>query len=321
MAAIYESLSIIVPVYNAEKYICKCVNSILSQLEVCTQIILVDDGSTDSSGVKCDTLAMKNENIFVKHIKNMGPGNARNVGLRYAKADYITFLDADDFLDNRHYYAGLIAEMKYDNLDIVQGRYYTVFNNSEKKMKKKEHAVIISGNENCCYEYMKKIFFDNYLWNKIFTKEAVNGIEFPQLYYSEDQCFLLQVFYNANKVGTSELIGCCHLLEKNSLCNVEFNERKLDALRAIKIMDTFLADKSLNYKNILSIDACSYVVRFYAYVNNENKENLKSIFFDYYSNFLTCSDVKISLKKKGLVICFRLFPQITSYLIKLVRLK
>ena len=91
-----KSLSIIVPVYNCEKFLNQCVESILSQQFEDYELLLIDDGSTDSSGQMCDKWAANDEKISVFHIANAGVSNARNIGLSSADGKYITFIDSDD---------------------------------------------------------------------------------------------------------------------------------------------------------------------------------------------------------------------------------
>ena len=91
-------VSIVVPVYNVELYLEKCVNSIVNQTYQNIEIILVDDGSTDGSGIKCDELAQKDNRIIVIHKENGGLSDARNVGIEKATGDFYVFLDSDDML-------------------------------------------------------------------------------------------------------------------------------------------------------------------------------------------------------------------------------
>ena len=94
--------SIIIPVYNVEKFLQECVNSVIEQLFKNYEIILIDDGSTDESGIMCDRFAENNKNIFVIHKKNGGPSEARNVGIEKASGDYLLFLDSDDYWDDKY---------------------------------------------------------------------------------------------------------------------------------------------------------------------------------------------------------------------------
>lgn len=93
-------ISIIVPVYNVEKYLRHCLDSLLKQTYKNIEVIMIDDGSKDSSGQICDEYANKHENFCVIHKKNAGLGMARNTGLEYVHGEYITFLDSDDYLES-----------------------------------------------------------------------------------------------------------------------------------------------------------------------------------------------------------------------------
>lgn len=91
-------VSFIIPVYNAEKYLHPCIDSVLHQLKNC-ELILVDDGSTDSSGEICDTYASEYQKVKVIHTENRGPSHARNLGVDNAQGDYIVFMDSDDYIN------------------------------------------------------------------------------------------------------------------------------------------------------------------------------------------------------------------------------
>ena len=93
-----ELVSIIVPVYNVEKYIDRCINSIIDQDYANWELILIDDGSTDNSGKRCDQYASERSNIYVIHQKNQGVSTARNVGIQIAKGEYFLFVDSDDWI-------------------------------------------------------------------------------------------------------------------------------------------------------------------------------------------------------------------------------
>ena len=98
-----DSISIIVPVYNVEKYLEKCIDSILNQSYQNLEIILIDDGSTDNSGSICDEYKKKDQRVQVIHQKNQGQSSARNAGLNIAKGSYIGFVDSDDWIEQNMY--------------------------------------------------------------------------------------------------------------------------------------------------------------------------------------------------------------------------
>ena len=114
-----ELISIIVPVYNVEKYLEKCVNSIVNQTYKNLEIILVDDGATDSSGKLCDKLAKIDNRIKVYHKENGGLSDARNYGVERATGDYIGFVDSDDYIDSEMY-GKLYEAIKKENVDVAE---------------------------------------------------------------------------------------------------------------------------------------------------------------------------------------------------------
>ena len=113
-----EKISVIVPVYNVEAYLERCVESILHQTYTNFELILINDGSTDSSGKICDDLANQYENIKVYHIENAGVSNARNLGIQLATGAWITFIDSDDFVTN-DYLATLASAVEGEHVGFV----------------------------------------------------------------------------------------------------------------------------------------------------------------------------------------------------------
>ena len=113
-----EKISVIIPVYNVEKYISRCLDSILNQSYKNVEIIIINDGSTDKSGLICDEYSKRYDNIRVFHKENGGVSSARNLGITVAKGEYITFADPDDFL-NKDMYKILYDNAKNNNSDIT----------------------------------------------------------------------------------------------------------------------------------------------------------------------------------------------------------
>ena len=113
-----EKISVIVPVYNVEAYLERCVESILQQTYAHFELILINDGSTDSSGQICDHLASQYENIKVYHIENAGVSNARNMGIQLATGSWVTFIDSDDFV-TQDYLATLASAVEGVNVGFV----------------------------------------------------------------------------------------------------------------------------------------------------------------------------------------------------------
>lgn len=125
--------SIVIPVYNVEKYLSGCIESVLSQDYKEFELILVDDGSTDNSGIICDEYAKKDDRIKVIHKKNGGVSDARNVGIENAKGDYLIFLDADDYME-KSALAEIENKVVLEQSEIIMFSYNILFENKEKSM-------------------------------------------------------------------------------------------------------------------------------------------------------------------------------------------
>ena len=127
-----NKISIIIPVYNVENYIERCIDSLISQSYINLEIILVDDGSTDKSGEICDRYAVVDNRIKVIHIKNSGRGEARNIGLSQANGQYIGFVDSDDWVE-KDLYKYLIENIEETKADISICAYYECLDDIKNK--------------------------------------------------------------------------------------------------------------------------------------------------------------------------------------------
>lgn len=188
-------LSVIIPVYNVEKFLRKCVESIVSQ-ECNLEIILINDGSKDSSPQLCDELAREFPNVFVHHQENQGVSAARKKGLDFARGHYVTFVDSDDYVDSRMYKT-LLA--KIDDADIIQCSVNYVNVDGRFISKTHQTSKIISGRD-CAIIYAQRKFVSDFLMDKLYRKDLFDGVDFPCFSHSEDYCILTQLFAKASKV-------------------------------------------------------------------------------------------------------------------------
>jgi len=197
-----ELISIIVPVYNVEKYLNKCLDSIMTQTYKNLEIILVDDGSTDNSGMICDEYSRKDNRIKVIHKANGGVSDARNKGLEIASGDFIGFVDSDDWIDC-DMYKFLYEGIKTYNADISICGHYDVCYNEILHITHVKKTIIY----NRC-EAIEELVNDNtfrcYLWNKLFKKNLFNKIkfpiEFPIVRTNEDKAVMYKLFDQANTI-------------------------------------------------------------------------------------------------------------------------
>ena len=190
-------LSVIIPVYNVEEHIRKCVNSILINKSRNIEIILVDDGSSDKSGVICDQIAEADSSVRVVHKKNGGVSKARNTGLAVAKGEYIGFVDSDDYVAG-NYVDSLIEVLDTESPDIVQYGFERISNKKSYKVcaaRKRSY----SRNSN----YILKEYYAHGVWSYFFRSDLIrqNQIVFPEnIAYSEDQAFIAKCFLVSSSI-------------------------------------------------------------------------------------------------------------------------
>ena len=174
-----ELISVIVTVYNIEKYVERGVNSIINQTYKNLEIILVDDGSTDSGAGICDELAERDDRIVVIHKKNGGPADARNAGMAVAKGNLIGFVDGDDWIDEDMYEKMYSAVLEQD-ADMAVCRYRQVYKDLTQD-DSVDRVILFEGQEALQYyvEEREEYNIQNAVWNKLFRRELLKGINFP----------------------------------------------------------------------------------------------------------------------------------------------
>lgn len=199
-------LTVVVPIYNVEKYLRKCVDSILAQTYSFIKVILVDDGSTDKSGAIADEYAVRYDNIQVIHQKNQGLSGARNTGIDNCKTELIAFVDSDDYIEP-DMYENLVRMLDEDNADIsiggvfrenAFGKGYSVYPNGIEKVFSKEEAMI---------ELNSLRYFNMSVCNVVFKTALFNmsaygdeEVRFPIGKKSEDEYTVHKLYARTNKV-------------------------------------------------------------------------------------------------------------------------
>ena len=203
-----DKISVIIPVYNVEKYIHQCLDSVINQTYKNLEIILIDDGSTDKSGGVCDEYANRDKRIKVIHKQNEGVSQARNTGLDICTGDYIAFIDPDDFIQE-HTYEILMNYIKQNKADIVWFDYffYSLSENNSKIVKRNmfNKKIFYNLNTNTNRETFAKDLFQKYhlaghCWNKLYKKKIWNDIRFPYKMRCEDGYVLMPVLMQAKNI-------------------------------------------------------------------------------------------------------------------------
>lgn len=218
-------ISIIVPVYNAEQYLCKCIDSILSQTYSNWELLLIDDGSKDSSGEICKSYSLKDKRIKTFSQKNSGPGAARNKGLDKANGEFIVFVDSDDWVDS-NFLADYVKNSKFDI--VYQGHYKET----------KEGVIAVNKlsfevNKDYITEAIIKLWktdYFGYTCMKMFRRDIIehHHIRFAEgIYFREDTLFTAQYFQYVESVKAMPVANYHYRYIETSLQHTRFDAKEM----------------------------------------------------------------------------------------------
>lgn len=295
-------ISVIIPVYNVENYLEKCIQSLMNQTYKEIEIILIDDGSTDSSGIICDKLAHKDKRIVVKHIKNSGVSNARNVGLNISKGDYIGFVDPDDFVASEMY-EKMMNKIKENNYDIVCcNNYYGTPKNYKINMPLKKDIIM----NNLEYqEFCLK--YGGTVWNRIYKKKLIATTKFSsKIFVLEDLLFNLEISnqkiktYYINEPYYYYYINTEGALRKKTSKNI------ISSFYAQEEIIKIAEKNALSCSNILKLNYIFYVKYHHKYILDNDKlcQRFNKISKDYLKDKVFIKKAPLLLKLKTFLIYY-----------------
>ena len=312
-----ELISVIVPVYNTEKYINRCIDSIIKQTYNNIEIILVDDGSTDESLKICREYANKDNRIKVLHQENSGVSSARNQGINIMKGEYFICIDSDDWIEP-NMIENLHNDIKKYNADISICNFYINTESGEQNIKnelKKEELILTDIKE--MYENLfNEKMFGGYLWNKLIKTSIVKNDKEKILFnekiaIEEDVLFLIDVLKKCNKICYSSSEVLYHYFQRNSSA-VRFNY-KLKDLTKIEVLEEKLKIKEeydikslnrLEYDYIFLLNQAIFIAKDNKVDNNVYKEKLKIANKKYYE----IATKEVDIKRRIKLIIITIFP-------------
>ena len=223
-----ELISIIVPVYNVEEYLDRCIQSVLNQSYKNIEIILVDDGSTDKSLEICNKYK-KETKIKVFHKKNGGLSSARNFGMKKIKGKYIYFLDSDDYISINTIEI-LYNSLKNNNGDISCAKELFVYDSVTNLEANKDFGVINYTSENALESILYMNGISNSACNKLYKKELFNNIIFPEGKLYEDLGCIYKVIGKANKIVFNNVFLYNYYIRKGSITHSKFKTNEMDSI-------------------------------------------------------------------------------------------
>lgn len=270
-----KKISIIVPVYNAEKYLGRCVESIINQSYNNFELILIDDGSTDRSALICDEFAKKDDRIKVYHIENSGPAVARNIGLSMISGAYLTFVDADDQVINDSY-SKLIKELEELDVGMIISSWRVTKENNIYEVYL-DDDILPSGEMIGLISINDEKYGGGYPWNKLINIEKIKN-KLPKfnnsLYVYEDKVWVLELLKHIDNVKLTKTISYNYYIYSSSLSHssMKIYEKMENKLDALNIILRLLKSENSNYINEFYLIYYASIINFNFIAIKEKKE-------------------------------------------------
>jgi glycosyltransferase involved in cell wall biosynthesis len=237
-------ISVIIPVFNVEAYLPKCLDSILCQTYENLEIIVVNDGSTDNSPQICEEYANKNSRIKVINKKNGGLSSARNAGLNIATGKYIGFVDSDDFIEKDMYEKMLNAMLEH-SANLVICNYF-----SDREIKYPCEKSMLA-NADFVFRLYLKDNLQAFAWNKLYPRETFNEIRYANGILFEDMDIFLPILEKSKKIVLLNDKLYHYIQRKNSITNSKFNQKQMKCLEIIESYKEYSGSLGGIYDNLL----------------------------------------------------------------------
>lgn len=317
-------ISVIIPVYKVEKFLRKCINSVLSQTYQNLEIILIDDGSPDNCPNICEEYAAIDDRIKVVHQKNTGLSEARNAGIRIARGEYIGFVDSDDYIDITMY-EKLFDLLKNTDADMAMCNAQQISecgNAIEDNWRKNIYDGVLTREQ--IFEKLVKRESAYYVtaWNKLYKRSIFENIVYPKGKLHEDEFVIHEILYLCNKIVITKEVLYYYVQRESSIVSQKVTYKRLDAVEAVYNRLQFCKEKEELEKYIPRVGEhlCEVYVNIIGKVKIQNKNEqlrLNRIKEMYKEAYGYCKKELFTLKKQ---IKFR-FPKICSMIIMYRSLK
>lgn len=288
--AIQGKISVVVPAYNAETTLQRSIESILNQSYSNIEIIIVDDGSEDQTREVAQTLREKDDRIRIIHQTNSGVSAARNKGLETATGEYITFLDADDYMESE-VYEKMVAEMERDRLDIVSAAIKEVYNGDVIKIRNNpDNCPVISGIRALCNMFSYQGGIRTVVWDKLYRKECVKEIRFDINYkFGEDTLFNCQAMLECKRYGQISYVGYTYDHRESKATGQRYNRDSMCNVSVIEDMQELVDISSVSKMDIVKEYLMRYRITIYRQLFQSLLRDYSDIYIDDYLYLKRCA--------------------------------
>lgn len=300
-----ELISIIVPVYKVEKYLEKCVKSILKQTYTNLEIILVDDGSPDKCGQLCDELAKTDDRIKVFHKENGGLSDARNYGVERANGEYIGFVDSDDYI-HECMYEELYKAIKKSGTSIAECGVTRVYKNTLRPHYEGGDYFLVLDREGYLKEYLENKRLYGSAWCKLIHKDLAKKIKFPIGKIYEDAFYTLELLKIVDRYTLISGNYYYYYIRENSITTRPFSSKDMDYIEIMELISEYTLNKFPIYKEQLLVRLTfAYISIFNQLLEVDNykrkseykilKDKLKDNYFKVLSNKKAPKNLKAAM--------------------------
>ena len=268
-----DLITVVVPVYKVEKYIDRCVNSIIDQTYKNLEIILVDDGSPDKCGKICDDYAKKDDRIVVIHKENGGLSDARNAGIHAANGKYITFIDSDDYIKND--YVEFLYNLIIENDVMISICSHTVIYDTGLKIEKETGEFSVLDTKTA----IKRILYDDNIdisaWAKMYDIKLFDDIEYPKGRLFEDSAVTCRILSKCEKVAIGSKSKYFYMIRSDSITNAKFNKKKMDLITSTEEMGQYILEKYPDLQDAVNRRVMYAYLSTLSQLANSNEKHLK----------------------------------------------
>lgn len=310
-----KKISVIIPIYNTEKYLNRCIDSIISQSYTNLEIILVDDGSTDSCVQICDDFAKKDDRIKVIHKQNGGQSSARNAGLDIATGDYIGFVDSDDYI-LQDMYERLIDAIEKDEFSVASIMFNKVDSDGRLYPSKVAHpeSVRITAKD-----YVKELMLktgDESVCTKLFSRDIFNDLRFNEGTLNEDFLFMLKATEKFKTLSYIGELGYYYYIRGNSV-TAKYGKAFIDMVQNSRFALEYVIKRFPDLEEY-ALSHALYQHMVYmrvipkAIANNKNEIYKEALLFIRKNLFAALSNKYLKIKTKILIFAIAAFPELMA---------
>lgn len=258
-----DKISVVIPIYNVEKYLRRCIDSVISQTYQNIEIILVDDGSPDRCGEICDQYLTMDKRVVVVHQENRGLSEARNSGITKATGNYIAFVDSDDYVDKNMLEILHNNIVKYNadisccgHMDVYEGRNIDIPTNTKEMIR-------VYNTEQAMETFLYTKEIDVVAWNKLYKMELFDGIRYMPGKLFEDHFTTYKILDRAGRIVNTNLLLYYYCKRSTSIGGSSFTDRNYELKEALDKEVPYIINKYPNIESEVSIAYLTWLVVLY----------------------------------------------------------